>query len=311
MKQDTASILAKPGLLSIVSAYILWGALPIYWKLLTTVPAMEVLAHRIVWSFFFLLILLLVSNSLATFRQEIRFLLAHPKHAAALFAASLLISANWLVYIWAVQSNRIVESSLGYYINPLVSIALGLLFLKERLTLWQGIGCLLALSGVLHMTWQLGSFPWISLFLAVSFGLYGLCKKVIQVGAVSGIALETLLVSPLALFYLTQLSQQETAAFSTQGTAILLLCIGTGAITATPLLLFASGVKQLPLKIVGFIQYLSPTLALMIGVFVYGEPFSFSHLISFAFIWSALLVVSLGETSAFQTFEKRFLRTAA
>ncbi len=311
MKQDTASLLAKPGLLSIISAYLLWGALPIYWKLLTTVPAMEVLAHRIVWSFFFLLLLLLVSNSLAAFRQEIRFLLAHPKHAAALFAASLLISANWLVYIWAVQSNRIVESSLGYYINPLVSIALGLLFLKERLTLWQGIACLLALTGVLHMTWQLGSFPWISLFLAVSFGLYGLCKKVIQVGTVSGIALETLLVSPLALFYLAQLSQQDAAAFSTQGTTILLLCIGTGAITATPLLLFASGVKQLPLKIVGFIQYLSPTLALLIGVFVYGEPFSFSHLISFAFIWSALLVVSLGETSAFQALEKRFLRTAA
>ena len=301
----------KSGLLAAGGAYLLWGTLPIYWKLLNIVPAMEVLAHRILWSFVFLLLLLFFTGGLADFKRDVRTLLSRRRDAAAMFAASFLISGNWLVYIWAVQSNHIVESSLGYYINPLVSIALGLLFLKERLTFWQKIACLLALLGVLHLAWQFSSFPWVALFLALSFGLYGLCKKVIRIGAINGIALETLLVSPLALFYLTQLEINDAAAFSQNGPLTALLCIGTGVITATPLILFAKGVKHLPLKVIGFVQYLSPTLALLIGVFVYKEAFTSTHLIAFSFIWGALALVSLAETPYFQAVERRFSRKAA
>ena len=292
-------------------AYVLWGTLPIYWKLLGQVPALEVLAHRIIWSFLFLLLLILCNGNLTNFKQEVRGLLSRRREALAMLAASLLISGNWLVYIWAVQSNRIVESSLGYYINPLVSIALGLIFLKERLSFWQKNACLLALVGVLHLTWQFGSVPWIALFLAVSFGLYGLCKKIIRIGAINGIALETLLVSPLALFFLSRLELSGDAAFMQNGPLIALLCIGTGIITATPLILFAKGVKKLPLKVIGFVQYLSPTLALLIGIFVYNEPFTLTHLIAFSFIWGALALVSLAETPPFQALEKRFCRKAA
>ncbi len=301
----------RSGLFAAGGAYLLWGMLPVYWKLLNLVPAMEVLAHRIIWSFVFLLLLLFCSGGLADFKNEVKALLSRRRDAAAMLAAAFLISGNWLVYIWAVQSNHIVESSLGYYINPLVSIALGVVFLKESLSFWQKIACLLALVGVLHLAWQFASFPWVALFLALSFGLYSLCKKIIRIGAINGIALETLLVSPLALFYLTSLELNGAAAFSQNGLLTALLCIGTGVVTATPLILFAKGVKHLPLKVIGFIQYLSPTIALLIGVFVYKEPFTSTHLIAFSFIWGALALVSLAETPHFQALERRLSRKAA
>lgn len=306
MKNASSSSLPTAGLAAAVGAYLLWGTLPIYWKLLSAVPAMEVLAHRILWSCVFLFALLLAKQSMSLFRRELKELMARPRQSLALFAASLLISSNWLVYIWAVQNGRIVESSLGYYINPLVSIVLGMIFLHERLTTAQAIACLLALGGVLQMAWHFGSIPWISLFLAVSFGLYGLCKKLLRVGSISGIALETLVVAPLALLYLGQLIQQDRCAFVAGETTTALLCIGTGAITATPLILFASGVKQLPLKVIGFIQYLSPTLSLLLGIFLYHEPFQTAHFISFSLIWSALLVASIGENHALQRVIRHF-----
>jgi len=281
------------GLASAIGCYVLWGFLPIYWKLIDHVPALEILAHRIVWCFLFLLVLLAATGRLGPARREAAAIAADRKKIAGVLAATVLISINWLVYIWAVNDSRIVETSLGYYINPLVSVLLGVVVLKERLTLPQSAAVALAALGVLNQAVHVGGLPWVSLSLAVTFGLYGLCKKMLNIGAITGLTIETLLLTPASLGYVAWLQATGAGALAGGQIATDLLLLGTGVVTAVPMLLFANAANRIPLSVLGFIQYLSPTLALFVGVFVYHEPFSLTQFVSFAFIWAALAVFSL------------------
>ncbi|MEG6616569.1 EamA family transporter RarD [Peptococcaceae bacterium 1198_IL3148] len=294
------------GVLSVAIAYFFWGILPIYWKFVQSVPATQVLAHRIFWSFIFVLALLLVSGQIKAFFADFVDIVHHPKKFFLVFAASAIVSVNWLTYIWAVNSNHVIETSLGYYINPLISVMLGVIVLREKLSLWQMVSFCLALIGVLIVTLHFGSVPWIALTLAISFGLYGLLKKTISYGALTGLGLETLFITPFALIFLTYVHNQGGGAFG--GLKISALLMGAGVVTAIPLILFASGAKRLPLSVVGFIQYIAPTIALLLGVFLYHEPFTKVHLVSFVFIWAALIIFSLSKTNYFIQLESLLVK---
>lgn len=287
------------GILSAVGAYLLWGILPVYWKQISYVPAYEILAHRVVWSFFFMFAIILATRSLEQFIDETVQIWHNRKKLAGLFIASFLISINWLIYIWAVNESRIVETSLGYYINPLVSVLLGIIVLKEKISFWQTVSFALAAIGVINMTASFGSVPWISLSLALSFAFYGMCKKVLNIGAVTATTLETLIVAPIAVIYLIYLEGQGVASFSLSAPETAAFLLGAGAVTATPLLLFAGGANRLPLSLLGFTQYLSPTISLTLGVLLYHEPFTNTHLISFSAIWLALAIFSLARSKPF------------
>jgi len=298
------------GIASAIGAYTLWGFLPIYWKLIQQIPALEILAHRIVWCLLFMGMALFATKGIISFRREIRNIADQRKRLFGLVCAAVLITLNWLIYIWAVNDNRIVETSLGYYINPLVSVFLGIIVLKERLTFWQTVAVVLAGLGVLNLTFNFGTFPWVSVSLAISFGLYGLVKKIVNIGAITSITLETLLLSPLALIYIAYLQWQGIGAFDFGQSMIAGMLIGSGIVTAIPMVLFSNSAIRLPLTVLGFIQYLSPTIALFIGVFLYHEPFSLTHLISFSLIWLALVIFSLARTKAFVHIEAAMMKTA-
>ena len=287
----------RRGFTSAAGAYILWGILPVYWKLLQQVPAYEILAHRVLWSFVFLFLLLVCTRQLNQFYTEAKSLITQPKKAFSILAASILISVNWLVYIWAVNDGRIVETSLGYYINPLVNVLLGILFLKERLSRAQIVSVLLAAAGVLYLALHFGSVPWVALSLATSFGLYGLCKKLLNIGAVTGITLETLLITPIALSFLIYWHNSGLSVLHSDQPLATVLLLGSGVITAIPLLLFARGANALPLSVIGFIQFLSPTIALLVGIFAYHETFSSVHLVAFSLIWLALVIFLAAQTN--------------
>jgi chloramphenicol-sensitive protein RarD len=291
------------GVASAVSAYGIWGFLPIYWKLVQEVPALEILAHRIIWSLFFMAFIILAAGRFRLVQQETRDILAQPRKILGVIAAATLITVNWLIYIWAVNDNRIVETSLGYYINPLISVLLGIVVLKERLSFWQKISILLATVAVLNLTVTFGAIPWGALSLALAFALYGLFKKLLNIGAVTSITLETLIMSPLALGYLIYLQQHDTGAFSLSHPVVAALLIGSGIVTAIPMMLFSHGAIRLPLTIIGFFQYLSPTIALFVGIYLYDEPFSLTHLLSFSLIWLALAIFSLSKTKMFLQLE--------
>ena len=279
----------KLGIIYATVAYILWGFLPIYWKLVQHVPADEILAHRILWSFVFMIIIVLASGKLWPFFRECKLILHDKKKLIGISAASVIISINWLTFIWAVNSEHVVQASLGYYINPLVSILLGMIVLKESLSKRQLLSFILAAIGVINLTISFGVFPWVSLVLAFSFGLYGLLKKMVDIGAMFGLTIETMIVTPLALIYLIVIPDSTLAPdmmFSGSGA----LLFGAGIATAIPLLLFAAGAKRIPLSMVGFLQYIAPTLMLILGVFLYDEPFTQAHLVSFLFIWVALII---------------------
>lgn len=282
----------KQGFLSAVGAYLLWGVLPVYWKLIANIPAQEIIAHRIFWSLVFMLALVAVTNKKKMVYDELRQLQARPAKLLALIMGTVLITLNWFIFIWAVNDNRVIETSLGYYISPLVSILLGVIVYKERLSRGQGIAVLLAAGGMLFMIVNFGSVPWFAISLAVSFGLYGLCKKIAVLSPITSITLETLIIAPFALLYILYLCFQGIA--SVQGLSLTFaLLVGSGIVTPVPLLLFANSAKYLPLTIVGFVQYLAPTISLLIGVFLYHEQFTVVHSISFGLIWAALLVFSL------------------
>lgn len=288
----------KKGLLSAISAYSLWGILPIYWKLVGKVPAPEILAHRIFWSLLFMLAVVLITNRKKQLYEEVRQLIGTPTKLLALVMGALVITLNWFVYIWAVNDNRVIETSLGYYISPLFSILLGVLFLKEKLSFGQMISVTLAASGVLYMTMHFGSIPWVAIILALSFAFYGLCKKTAVLSPITSITLETLLIAPFALLYLLYLNYHGMGSFVSLSLTSMFL-FGSGIVTAIPLLLFANGANKLSLTMLGFIQYVSPTIALLLGIFLYHEAFTAVHYISFAFIWAALLVFSLSKTKLF------------
>ena len=300
---------SKRGIGYTAGAYIIWGFLPLYWKLIQSVSAEEILAHRIVWSFIFMLVILWFRKRLGPFRNEWKRLLHHPKSFVPLIIASLLISANWFIYIWAVNHGHIIETSLGYYMNPLISILLGMIFLKERLNFWQLFSVVLASVGVTFLTVQFGSFPWVALSLAISFGVYGLAKKLTNFDAMIGLTMETLMITPIAIIYLFLLLAKGNIAYGTVSISNSLLLMGCGVVTALPLLFFAKGAKLIPLSMIGFLQYISPTISLFIGVFLYHEHFTKVHAIAFLFIWTALVIFSLAKTKFMVKLQPKFGKT--
>ena len=268
-----------------LAAYALWGLFPIYWKLLHEVPALQVIGHRISWSFILLVAVILFTKQWKEFRAAA----LAPKVIGIYAIAGVLLTVNWLVYVWGVNAGFIVETSLGYFINPLISVLLGVLFLRERLRTMQWIPIGLAAVGVIYLTVTYGRLPWIALSLAFSFGFYGLVKKLAPLGSLYGLTLETALVFPAALIYLAFVGFSDTGSFLREGLLTDILLVGTGAVTSIPLLLFASAARQIPLTMVGVLQYIAPTLQFLIGIFLYHEPFDHSRLIGFSLVWLALI----------------------
>jgi chloramphenicol-sensitive protein RarD len=278
----------KNGILSAIGAYTLWGLLPLYWKSIHGVPALEVLCHRTVWSLLFI-VLLLTWKERWQWLQQVR---KSPLTLATFLGTALLLGVNWFVYIWAVNAGHIVDASLGYFINPLVSVFLGMLALGERLRPWQWAAIGIAASGVIFLTVDYGAVPWIALTLAATFGLYGLFRKTAPLEATEGLALETAVLSIPAIGYLIYLELTGTASFGHVGTATSALLAFTGIVTAVPLLLFNYAARRITLTTVGLLQYITPTLQFILGVWVYREPFSATRLIGFSIIWAALLMYS-------------------
>lgn len=268
-----------------IAAYVLWGLFPIYFKALEAeIPPVDIVAHRILWSFLFLMIVLTVRKQWAWVGPVLR----QPRVIGGFVASALLLTANWTTYIWAVNNNHIVEASLGYFINPMVSVALGLVFLHERPRPLQWLAIAIAAGAVLWLTWQAGHPPWIALTLAVTFGGYGLLRKTASLGALPGLALETALVLPLALAFLVYTSLQGHNTFSSASTSTKWLLAAAGPITSIPLLMFAAGARRIPLSLVGVLQYITPSLQLLFGVWLYGEQLDGDRLNGFILIWCAL-----------------------
>ncbi|MCB8985677.1 MAG: EamA family transporter RarD [Ardenticatenaceae bacterium] len=274
------------GVLYGLIAYTSWGLLPIYWKALKSVPPGEILSHRMVWSFLLLLGVLTVSHRWGWVRPVLR----QPKVLFTFLLTASLLSVNWLTYIWAVNAGFIVESALGYFINPLVNVLLGMVFLRERLRPWQAVAVLIAAAGVLYLTITYGALPWIALTLAFSFGFYGLLRKTAVLNSLEGLSLETGWMFVPAFTYLILQQVNGTGAVGNSTPLVHLLLIGTGVITALPLLLFAAAARRVTLITLGILQYIAPTLQFLIGVFVYDEPFTHVELIGFSLIWLALLI---------------------
>jgi chloramphenicol-sensitive protein RarD len=274
------------GILYGIGAYLLWGVFPIYWKFLHPVPALQVIGHRIAWSFVFLAMYVLATKQW----QDFRSVAFKPKTIGLYMIASVLLSFNWLIYVWGVNAGFIVETSLGYFINPLLSVLLGVIFLRERLRPLQWIPVGLAAVGVVYLTFVYGRLPWIALTLAFSFGFYGFVKKLSPLGSLYGLTLETGIVFPFALIYLMVVGFNGSGAFLHTGTQVDVFLVGAGIVTTIPLLMFASAAKQIPLTIVGLLQYIAPTMQFLIGVFVYKEVFDFAHFIGFAIVWVALII---------------------
>jgi chloramphenicol-sensitive protein RarD len=266
------------------AAYLTWGIVPIYFKAVSVIPAGQVLAHRIVWSTVTLLALTATTGALKRLRTP----RALGFRARTLLLTTLLVSTNWLLYIWAVEQNRMVEASLGYFINPLVNVALGVLFLGERLNSTQRAACLLALVGVAFLTVSYGSLPLLSLGLALSFGLYGLLRKRAGVDPTLGLFAETTLLFPLALAYLGWLAAHGALRPAGGEGRLWALIAMSGVITSTPLIWFNEAVRKLPLSTLGLLQYLSPSCQLLLAVLVYREPFLPAYQVAFAFIWASL-----------------------
>jgi chloramphenicol-sensitive protein RarD len=281
------------GVLYAVTAYVLWGILPVYWKFVGSVSSIEILSNRIVWAFVFTILIIIVTKQW----NELKFIAKDKKQMFYIFIASILIAINWGLYIWAVNSDKIVDASLGYYINPLLAVALGVVIFKEKLSYWTGAALTIALIGVIIKTVQYGKIPWISLGLAISFGLYGAIKKSVKANSIVGLTLETAMLTPIAAAYIVSRQVSGVSAFNTEGKLVIIMLIGAGVVTAIPLLLFASSARRLPLSLIGFTQYISPTISLIIGIFVYNEGFTTVDMIAFGFIWAALIVYSFSQIS--------------
>jgi chloramphenicol-sensitive protein RarD len=275
----------RTGIISATLAFLCWGLFPLYFNALKDVPPGQILAHRVVWSLLFLAIVL-------TFRRQWSWLpavLRRPRVIVSFVASALLLSVNWLVYIWAVNNGHVIEGSLGYFINPLVNIMFGYLILKERLRSVQWMAIALAALGVAWLTWQTGSVPWIALILASSFGAYGLMRKTAALGALEGLSFETMVLFPLALGYLAWLGLHgENGFVNAASDHTRWLLVAAGPITAIPLLLFASGARKIPLAVLGMLQYISPTIQFLLGVWLFHEAFTAERLVGFVLIWSAL-----------------------
>ena len=270
------------------AAFLIWGLAAVYWKELRSVPPLEIIAHRVAWSFLFLLPMIILQREWADFIG----ILKNPRMVLILFLSAILVGANWLLYVWAVNNNHLLQASLGYYINPLVNVVLGMVFLKERLRPPQVIAVLLATTGVLYLTVQYGQFPWIAISLAMSFGLYGLIRKVAPASSLVGLTVETLLLSLPAIGYLIYLDIQGTGSVFRVSLNLDLLLIGCAPLTAVPLLFFTAGAKRLYLSTLGLMQYIGPSGMFLLAVFYYDEPFSTAQIWTFVMIWTALAVYS-------------------
>lgn len=277
------------GILAAIAAYILWGVLPIYWKALAAVPAINILCHRMVWSLVVTLLLIALFGRRASMLRLIR-----DSRSRKLFSvAALVLAGNWLLYIWAVNAGHVIEASLGYFINPLVSVLFGLLFLGERLRPGQVCALLIALGGVFYLTFWYGQFPWIALILAGSFGTYGLVHKKIKAPALEGLSLETMVLFLPALVALVAMESGEDAVFLSGGPSQAMLLAGSGIITSLPLLLFGFAAQRISLTHLGLLQYIAPSINLLLGIFLYHEPFPIQRMVGFAMIWSALALYML------------------
>ncbi|MBW4656293.1 MAG: EamA family transporter RarD [Kaiparowitsia implicata GSE-PSE-MK54-09C] len=284
---ESSPLPVNAGILYAVLAYGAWGMFPLYWKLFGQTPAVEVLSHRVVWSMVFLIGLIVVQRR----GGELAAVVRSPTTLTMLLTSALLLTVNWGIYIYGVNSDRVVETSLGYFINPLVTVLLGALFLKERLSRWQWAAVGLAAVGVTYFVGQFGAVPWIALSLACTFALYGLLRKLAPVAPLLGLAVETLMMTPLALGAIAHWSLAGTSNF-TASPGLTAVFIGAGLITSMPLLWFNNAAKRLPLSTLGFFQYIAPSLQLMLGVFLYGEAFTLTHALTFGCIWTALLLYS-------------------
>ncbi|MBE9012004.1 EamA family transporter RarD [Pseudanabaenaceae cyanobacterium LEGE 13415] len=285
LKVQSAS---KSGAIYAVLAYSAWGLFPIYWKFLTQVPAVELVCHRIIWSMLLLMGLLVAQRRISEFLQ----LWKSPASIASLLLTTTLIAGNWCIYIYGVNTGHIVETSLGYYINPLVTVLLGSVILREKLSFPKKIAVLLAAIAVFNFIWNFGQVPWIAIALAFSFALYGLFRKLIKVTPIVGLTVETLLATPIALLYIGYGAATGTGSFGSS-LQVNLLLIGCGIVTAFPLLWFNNAAKRLQLSTLGFFQYLAPSLQLLIGVALYREPFTAIHAVTFGLIWSAIAIYSI------------------
>ncbi|MBK8454585.1 MAG: EamA family transporter RarD [Thiofilum sp.] len=273
-----------------LTAYIIWGLFPLYFHWLNQVSATQILTHRIIWCFVFVSLLIVLLNRRSILKTTLR----NNHLLKGLFISSLLIATNWLIFIWSIGQGRVLESSLGYFLTPLVSVLLARIVLKESLDRYRWIAIVLALIGVGWQIFQLGHLPWISLSLAVSFGLYGLVRKQLPIDSLTGLWMETLFLLPLALLYWLWVSLQGNNQFLTQGIGRTLLLIASGAVTALPLILFAMAAQKLSLITLGFLIYINPTMQFLLAIFYFHQPLNSNQLISFGFIWAALSVFSYG-----------------
>lgn len=295
----------RRGVLYALGAYLCWGFFPIYWRLLKGVPALEILAHRMTWSLVFLGLLL----GLKRHWRWVLPALGDKKTLGTFALSATLLSLNWWLYIWAVNAGFIVETSLGYFINPLVNVLLGVLFLKERLRRAQALSVLVAVCGVLYLTVSYGRLPWIALSLGISFAVYGLLRKTASLGSLEGLSFEASLLSVPALGFLLWLELNQQGSFGHVDLKTSLLLVGAGVATAVPLLLFAAGARRIPLVTMGILQYLAPSIQLAIGVLVYHEPFDRHRLLGFSLVWLALVLYS-GEGLWRWREQRRLVRAA-
>ncbi|ATP40568.1 protein RarD [Solibacillus sp. R5-41] len=280
------------GVLNAIVAYACWGVFPLYWKLLEQVSSMEILLSRVIWSFVFTTLFILLIGQRKNLLQDIRFLWANQKQFWTLFAASVVISINWFTYIWAVTNGQVLQSSLGYYINPLISVLFGMLFFREKLSNATIVAVSIAGVGVTVTTFSGGTVPWIALTMAISFSIYGVLKKTIQLEATRGLAIETLFMLPIALIYYAYIWTSNDMRFLQGDVKTDLLLMGGGIVTAIPLVLFAKGAHRIPLYLMGFIQFLSPTITLCIGILLFKEPFTKLEFFTFGCIWIAIVIFS-------------------
>jgi chloramphenicol-sensitive protein RarD len=278
----------KKGVLSAGAAYAIWGFFPLYFKAIHAAPALQIVAHRVVWSFLFVAVLLLYRQEFRTLRQSITL-----RTILIYLVAAVLLAINWLVYVYSVNAGFVIEASLGYFINPLVSVLLGVVILREKLRTFQWLPIGLATAAVVFMTLSVGRLPWIALALAFSFGLYGLVKKIAPLNSLHGLTLETTLLFIPALIFLLYSEASGTGVFGHVDWFVSVLLALTGVVTAIPLLLFASGARLVPLSTIGMLQYGTPTFQFLIGVYVFGEPLLHSTVIGFIVIWIALILFTL------------------
>jgi chloramphenicol-sensitive protein RarD len=277
-------------------AFLIWGFSPIYWKAMQAVPAFEIVSHRVVWSFLFLAVLIGLQGRWTEFRSA----LGSGRTLFLLAVTTLLVSANWVLYIWAVNAGYILQASLGYYINPLVNVLLGMVFLRERLRPPQALAVALACTAVVIRGVSFGQFPWIALTLGFTFGLYGLIRKTAPVGSLVGLTLETLLLAPISLAFLAYRELQGSAALLHVSGWLDALLIGTGVFTAVPLLFFNLGARRINLSTLGLMQYLAPSGMFLLAVFAYGEPFTAMQGWTFGLIWTGLAIYSIDSLRAFR-----------